>query len=124
MKNRTYLHAIVVALFGMSATTPPSAAQQLGQQDKNRHHRYQLVDLGTLGGPNSYLTGGFYEGIATQSLSAAGMFAGAADTAIPDPYDVCFNEDCMVGHAVQWRDGSLIDLGTLPGAGDLSSAST
>jgi probable HAF family extracellular repeat protein len=124
MKSRTCLSAIALALFGVLVTTLPTAAQQLPQQNKRNHHQYQLVDLGTLGGPNSYQTGGFFEGIATQSLSAAGTFAGAADTAIPDPYDVCFNFDCMVGHAVQWRGGGLIDLGTLPGAGDLSSAST
>ena len=124
MKSRTCPSAIALAVFGVLVTTHPSAAQELPQQTKEKHHQYQLVDLGTLGGPNSYLTGGFFEGIATQSLSAAGTFAGAADTAIPDPYDVCFNFDCMVGHAVQWRGGSLIDLGTLPDAGDLSSAST
>src|SRR5713101_1457657 len=30
----------------------------------------------------------------------------------------------MVGHAVQWRGGTLTDLGTLPGTGDLNSAPT
>ena len=124
MKSRTCLSAIAFALFGVLVTTLPSAAQELPQQNKKNHHQYQLVDLGTLGGPNSYLPGGFFEGFATQSLSAAGTFAGEADTAIPDPYDVCFNIDCMVGHAVQWRGGSLTDLGTLPGTGDLSSTPT
>jgi probable HAF family extracellular repeat protein len=124
MKSRTRLSAIALALFGVLVTTLPSAAQQLPQQNKKNHHQYQLVDIGTLGGPNSYLPGGFFEGNATQSLSAAGTFVGEADTAIPDPYDVCFNFDCMVGHAVQWRGGSLIDLGTLPGTGDLSSTPT
>lgn len=124
MKYRIFLPAIAVALFGMLATTLPSTTQELPQQNKKKHHQYQLVDLGTLGGPNSYLPGGFFEGLATQSLSAAGTFAGAADTAIPDPYEVCFNIDCMVGHAVQWRGGTLTDLGTLPSTGDLSSAAT
>jgi probable HAF family extracellular repeat protein len=83
------------------------------------------VDIGTLGGPNSYLPGAFFEGQPTQSLSAGGAFAGEADTAIPDPFpDVCFNFDCMVGHTVQWRNGRLTDLGSLPGAGDLSSTPT
>jgi probable HAF family extracellular repeat protein len=124
MKSRTCLSAIALAVFGVLVTTLPSAAQQLPQQNKKNHHQYQLVDLGTLGGPNSYLPGAFFEGFAGQSLSAAGTFAGEADTAIPDPYEVCFNIDCMVGHAVQWRDGTLTDLGTLPGTGDLSSTPT
>lgn len=124
MKSRICLSAIAWAVFGVLVTTLPAAAQELPQQNKKNHHQYQLVDIGTLGGPNSYLPGGFFEGLATQSLSAAGTFAGEADTAIPDPYDVCFNFDCMVGHAVQWRGGSLTDLGTLPGTGDLSSTPT
>ena len=124
MKSRACLSAIAFALLGVLVTTLPSAAQQLPQQSEKNHHRYQLVDLGTLGGPNSYLPGAFFEGLATQSLSAAGTFAGEEDTPIPDPYEVCFNIDCMVGHAVQWRGGTLTDLGTLPGTGDLSSAPT
>jgi probable HAF family extracellular repeat protein len=124
MKSRTCPSAIALAVLGVLVTTLPVAAQELPSQNKTTHHHYQLVDLGTLGGPNSYVTGGFFEGIATQSLNAAGTFAGTADTAIPDPYDVCFNFDCMVGHAVRWRRGTLTDLGTLPGPGDLSSTST
>jgi probable HAF family extracellular repeat protein len=124
MKSRTCLSAIALALFGVLVTTLPAAAQELPQQNNKKHHQYRLVDFGTLGGPNSYLPGGFWEGFATQSLSAAGTFAGEADTAIPDTFDVCFNENCMVGHAVQWRGGRLTDLGTLPGTGDLSSAPT
>ena len=124
MKSRTCLSAITLAVFGVLVTTLSAAAQELPQQNEKKHHQYQLVDLGTLGGPNSYLPGGFFEGFATQSLSAAGTFAGEADTAIPDPYEVCFNANCMVGHAVQWRGGSLTDLGTLPGTGDLSSTPT
>ena len=125
MKSRTCSYAVAFAVFSVLVTTFPSAAQELAQHNKKKHHQYQLVDLGTLGGPNSYLPGAFFEGLATQSLSAAGTFAGAADTAIPDPFpDVCFNVDCLVGHTVQWRDGTVTDLGTLPGAGDFSSTPT
>jgi len=106
--------ALVISIAGSTRANAQTAAK--------RQHRYQLVDIGTLGGPNSYLPGGFFDVIAKQSLSAPGTFAGEADTAVTDPYDVCFNLDCMVGHAVQWRGGSLTGLGTLPGAEDLSSA--
>src|SRR5215470_10541822 len=120
MKSRTFLSVIAFAMFAVLVTTLLAAAQEVPHQNR-QHHRYQLVDIGTLGGPNSYLTGAFFEGQPSQSLSAGGTFAGEADTAIPDPYDFCFNFDCMVGHAVQWRKGSITDLGTLPGAGDFSS---
>ena len=55
MESRTCPFAIAFAVFGVLVTTLPVAAQELPQQSKTRHHQYQLVDLGTLGGPNSYL---------------------------------------------------------------------
>src|SRR5207253_11286060 len=60
-----------------------------------RHIRYRVVDVGTLGGPNSSLPGSFFEVIAAESLSRAGTFAGQADTATPDPFAPnCFG-DCL-----------------------------
>lgn len=124
MKYRISLPAIALVLVGVFAVHP-SGAQELPQQDKQEHHQYRFVDLGTLGGSNSYLPGPFFEGLAAQSLSAAGKFAGTGDTATPDPFaPICFNADCLVSHAFQWRDGILTDLGALPGQGDLSSAAT
>src|SRR5277367_3947155 len=126
MKTRLLTCASLAVLLAATAISVQVAAQNPSaeQEQTKRHTRYRLIDVGTLGGPNGYLPGGFFGGLATQSVSAAGTFAGAADTAIPDPYDFCFNVDCMVGHAVQWRGGSVTDLGTLPGTGDLSSAAT
>jgi hypothetical protein len=56
MNSRTRPSAIAFAVFAVLLTTLPLAAQELRQQNKAGHHRYQLVDLGTLGGPNGYLT--------------------------------------------------------------------
>jgi probable HAF family extracellular repeat protein len=74
--------------------------------------RYKLIDLGTLGGPVSY---GGPEGIAV--LNNAGVIASSADTPTPDPNapDFCFNPECFVTHAVLWKNGTLTDLGALPG---------
>jgi probable HAF family extracellular repeat protein len=86
--------------------------------------RYKLIDIGTLGGPNSSLPGSFFEGIAAKSLSRAGTLAGQADTATPDPFAPnCFG-DCFVSHAIQWRDGVFTDLGALDSSETLSSASS
>ncbi len=81
--------------------------------------RYKLIDLGTFGGPNS-----FVNGPGTRDLSNSGIYAGGAETAIPDPYAPnCVSPDCLVGHAQKWRNGIVTDLGTLPGV-NLSSGAT
>ena len=72
-----------------------------------QHTRYKLIDIGTLGGPTS-VVGSF-----TQSVDNRGIVIGAADTAIPDPYDPNCSvvnpelEDCLVQHAFQWQKGVL-----------------
>jgi probable HAF family extracellular repeat protein len=81
-----------------------------GQLEKSGHHHYKLIDLGTFGGPASYLES---TPPAVRDLNNLGMVAGAADTAIADPF--CQNPSCFVAHAFVWRDGILHDLGALPG---------
>jgi len=123
MKSKVWGGVTITLLAAMAL--PVGVMAQDGKVPPGMHHHFQLIDLGTLGGPNSYLPASFFEGIATQSLSRAGTFAGQADTAIPDPYAPnCFNPDCFVSHAFQWRAGALTDLGTLPGPGDLSSTAS
>jgi len=47
---------------------------------------------------------------------------GSADTPVSDPYpDFCFDDDCFVSHAVQWRNGVRTDLGALPGGASSAS---
>ena len=83
-----------------------------------QHHHYQLIDLGTFGGPTSYFSNGF-DGI----LNPQGTNAGWADTSTPDPYyPNCLNPDCFVSHAFQWQKGTTIDLGVLPGGQSSSAA--
>lgn len=67
--------------------------------------RYRLIDLGTLGGPNSAETVEF------PFINNTGMVVGFADTAIPNPN----NPEGFVFHAFRWREGPIRDLGTLPG---------
>jgi probable HAF family extracellular repeat protein len=79
-----------------------------------RAPRYRLVDLGTFGGPASYLPNGF-DGI----LNNHGTLAGFANTSVPDPF--CFVPNCVATHAFRVKNGKIRDLGTLPG-GDVSQA--
>jgi len=78
------------------------------------HSRYAVVDLGTLGGPNSSFQS------STKVVNARRKAIISADTAKPDPGNPCFNpvgtmSDCFLAHAAVWSLGKLKDLGTLPG---------
>jgi probable HAF family extracellular repeat protein len=82
----------------------------------NEHHRYKLIDIGTLGGLTSYED---VNGPGNQLLNNAGIVTSFADTAIPDPRastpNLCYNPDCFLSHAFRWKDGVLTDLGALSG---------
>jgi len=61
-----------------------------------------LVDLGSLAGPDSCSV--------AASINAAGVISGHSETGIVDPV-TGFNEV----HAVRWKNGAILDLGTLGG---------
>jgi len=93
----------------IAALTAFSAAQ--GQQDqpkKTSHHRYKLIDLGTLGGPSDVLQ---TEPI-TQMLNEAGIVVFASETNAPDPFAPdCFEgPGCLQLHAVESNGSKLIRL--------------
>ena len=83
-----------------------------------QHTRYKLIDLGTLGGPNSGVPGVYFEignaPGAAQVISEQGIVTGAADTSTADP--LCFFDDCFYPNGFQWQNGQLTRLGALPGA--------
>ncbi len=103
MKSRTLTCITAITLFAVLALPVQLAAQQ---------PRYKLIDLGTLGGPDSFPTPA---GSGVVMLNNAGTVAGWADTTIPDPF--CFGNDglCLITHAFRWHNGTLTDLGALPG---------
>ena len=90
-------------------------------QQTPQHHTYQLIDLGTLGGPKSYQS---ENGPEDQIINDAGVVGFTADTAVPDPYAPNCFVDCFVSHATRWENGVLTDLGALPGNGNSSASST
>ena len=118
-------NSIAVAAALISALVLPTTLRsQTNNASGDKPLRYRLVDLGTLGGPNSYLPllPPFRSFLPAASLSQDGTFAGSADTSTPDP--TCFNDDCFVSHAFNWRKGISNDLGALAGPGFPSSATT
>ena len=116
MKSRRLMCITAAVLFAALAIPIWLAAQDNQEQNNDtKQHHYKLIDLGTLGGPASYSQ--FGSGIVNEH----GTTVGWADTLIPDPFPVfCFDADCFVAHAFQWRDGDLTDLNAL--AEDNSSA--
>jgi probable HAF family extracellular repeat protein len=92
------------------------AAQELTRE----YPRYELIDIGTFGGPNDIVNGPN-----VPILSNNGTYGGESELKISDPYrpNFCQNADCLVQHAQKWRNGVMTDLGTLPGV-HLSSAAT
>jgi probable HAF family extracellular repeat protein len=117
-KRSTCVH--VIALLAALAVPLGLAAQN--KQDHGKHHRYKLVDLGTLGGPNSSVLLGL------QVLDNRGTVVGGAETSTPNPnypncnplLGYCFQSSppyppAFIQHAFEWQKGALTDLGALPG---------
>jgi len=95
-------------------------AQGFQSQD-HAHIRYRFIDLGTLGGPQSFGDLGHGAG----NINNQGTAVGVADTSLPDPNFPNFNpisffQDPFVHHAFKSKHGALVDLGALPGANSSS----
>jgi probable HAF family extracellular repeat protein len=108
--KRNLTVAIAVITFVAALAIPVRLA---AQENRAKHHRYKLIDLGTFGGPHSY---GSVNGDGFQLLNNSGVVASYADLAVPDPNAAfgCYVPDCFQAHASQWKDGVITDLGALP----------
>jgi probable HAF family extracellular repeat protein len=115
-----------IAIFA-ALTSPAGLAGQNDDKHHPKQHHYQLIDLGTFGGPSSWLATTNQvtsPGAINQVLNNQGVLVGWGDTSKSDPYAPnCFNNpfDCFLPLAFQWQKGVLTDLGVLPG-GDASNA--
>ncbi|HXW90539.1 MAG TPA: hypothetical protein VEK33_08325 [Terriglobales bacterium] len=103
MKENFSAYTVAITLFAALAVPMHMTAQA----------RYNVVDMGTFGGPQGFL----FEG--SQVLNSEGVLTGWLDTPTPDPnfpnFSNCFNPDCFFSHAFEWTAGHVTDLGTLPG---------
>src|SRR5947209_11544776 len=72
--------------------------------------RYVAIDLGTLGGPNTYWN------TPGNMVSNSGIVVGSSDTTTLNPYpQECTGTDCHASPGFTWRKGVMTNLGTLPG---------
>jgi probable HAF family extracellular repeat protein len=110
MKSVQLMCTAAIALFALVAI-PLQLAAQDKQDHKSNHHHYQLVDIGTFGGPES----GTQDEL--KVLNSRGMLAGFAQTPTADPNypNSCFFCGPLIAHGFLWQKGVLTDLGALPG---------
>lgn len=105
-----------LVLAGLGVPTRVIAQEQ--KDHHGEHHHYKLVDMGTLGGPQSII---YEQG--TRSLNDHGTFTGCADTPSLDPnspqnsYFVYPDNilDPYIQHVFEWEEGETTDVGALPG---------
>jgi probable HAF family extracellular repeat protein len=127
MKSRICLIGLVF-LAALGFTLRLAAQEQ--KEAKAKHYRYKFVDIGTFGGPASYINGAMALGAFNQ-INKHGTAVGSSATSIPTPPDsnlgICGGIDGslhFVSHAFKWQDGEVIDLGALPGADNCSVATS
>jgi probable HAF family extracellular repeat protein len=125
LKSRTLSITALALLTALSVPVRLAAQDNQDRDNNHQHHHYQVIDMGTFGGPSSYFNsldltdvfgfGSVFYNIA-QVRNAQGVFVGFADTSTPDPYPgFCYVPDCFVTHAFHLKNGVRADLGTLPG---------
>jgi probable HAF family extracellular repeat protein len=111
-------------------TVPVRLDAQKDQDHRDRHDRYKLVDLGTFGGPESYINPAFTFGSHNQ-VNRRGTVVGGAGTTIPltptsNPF-ICGGLDGIVpfvNHAFKWEHGDVTNLSALPGGDNCSVATS
>jgi probable HAF family extracellular repeat protein len=115
--KKTFTVSIAVTTF-LGALLPIHLAAQQVRAGESKHHHYKLIDIGTFGGPQSYVNpgSGNETGNYTMVLNSAGSVTGWAEFSAPDPFPAfCFTDDCVTAHAFVWKNGAKTNLGALPG---------
>jgi probable HAF family extracellular repeat protein len=101
---------LLVALCGLIAA-PASSAVLAAQAATALPQAYVAIDIGTLGGPDSF------PNTPGRSVTESGIVLASATTAAIDPFasEPGCPPPCPVTHAAQWQKGVLTDLGALGG---------
>lgn len=117
MKSRRLIFVTAITLFAALSLPIHLAAQDT---------RYKLVDIGTFGGPASFVNPPFN---VHPILNSNGILVGGSATSIPTSstsnFFVCGGFDGLVPnvfHAFESRDGKATDIGSLAGADSCSNA--
>jgi probable HAF family extracellular repeat protein len=103
MKYKNLMRIALTAL-AVSLAVLVTGTRLAAQKHQAKHSHYNVIDVGTLGGPTS----GYNSG--SVIINGRGSVVGVADTPNFDQ-----NCGCFITHAFRWENGTLTDLGTLPG---------
>ena len=111
---------LVMALAGLSKSVTGTIAATPDTNTHHQHHHYRLVDIGTFGGPASFINP---PNNVNPELSSRGVTGGASATSVSttstNNFAACGGLDGLVPkvfHAFEWQKGSVLDLGALPPA--------
>lgn len=120
MKSRFLMCISAITLFAALAI-PGMLAAQDNQGHKQKHAHYKLRDIGTFGGPDSYILPTPEIGSHNQINNRGTTVGGAATPAHTTPTSngvICtgvnFNSR-FIHHALEWQNGAMNDLGSLAG---------
>jgi len=127
MKTRCYSSILIIMLFALAVPLSGAAVQKHHHQ---KHHHYKLFDMGTFGGPESWIVAPEMIGSPNQ-MNRHGVTVGAAGTPIPLPVNfnpvICGGFDGrvqFVNHALKWQNGVVTDLGSLASRDNCSLATS
>jgi hypothetical protein len=116
---------LLLALAGLGISVTRTIAATQNSNTRHKHHHYKLIDMGTFGGPSSFIN---FPGNVLPALNSNGWAVGASGTSIPSTPTsnpiVCTGQeglDPYVYHGFEWR-GVVSDLGSLAGANYCSDA--
>jgi uncharacterized membrane protein len=113
VNSKTWTRIIALTLLAALAIPVQLAAQNAAKlHHPHQYHHYQINDVGTFGGPQSWMPTTSPARIGL--LNNQGTLTGSADTLAVDPYCLDY-PDCYAIHAFQWQNGGKTDLGVLPG---------
>jgi probable HAF family extracellular repeat protein len=131
-KSRMLLASFTViaglVLLFTALALPGRLAAQHNQGANQKHHHYKLIDIGTFGGPESFVPETIEFVNANGDLNKRGLVVGGSATSIPTTgtsnFLVCGGISGTVPfvfHGFGWHNGVVTDLGALPGAGNCST---
>jgi probable HAF family extracellular repeat protein len=128
MKTSSGSSILSITATTLVALTLPLQLAAEGHTTQFRH--YKLIDVGTFGGPASFINNPAALGAPNQ-INASGVAVGSSATSTPLTPEsntaVCGGVDGIVPfifHAFKWHAGNVTDLGALPGDNNCSIATS